>query len=118
MKTTDFTSGTMVYGQDNEPVGEIVEIWAETTAHGCLPLSRYLVDDYGPIKGTRDLMTTTHGYLQVRSGHFLGMGGRDLWIPLSAVAAQGKSSQVKLTITAQMSEIHFARRSSRLQQAA
>ena len=117
MNTTDFTTGTLVYGQDNAPVGEIVEIWAETGTHGCLPLTRYLVDDYGPIKGTRELLSTTHGYLQVRNGHFLGMGGRDLWIPLSAVGEQAEP-RVTLNITAEVSESHFARRSSRLQQAA
>ena len=55
MNTTDFTKGTLVYGQDDEPIGEIVEVWAETGTHGCLPLTRYLVEDYGPVKGTGEL---------------------------------------------------------------
>lgn len=118
MNTTDFTTGTLVYGQDDELIGEIVEVWAETGTHGCLPLTRYLVDDYGPVKGTRELLSIEHGYLQVRNGHFLGMGGRDLWIPLSAVAEQAEPSRVILNITADVSETHFARRSSRLQPAA
>jgi hypothetical protein len=118
MNTTDFTTGTLVYGQDDELVGEIVEIWAETATHGFLPLTRYLIDDYGPIKGTRELLSTTHGYLQVRNGHFLGMGGRDLWIPLSAVGAQTEPSRVALNIMANVSEIHFGQHSSRIQQAA
>jgi hypothetical protein len=118
MNTTDFTTGTLVYGQDDEPVGEIVEVWADTATHGSLPLTRYLVDDYGPIKGTRELLSTTDGYLQVRNGHFLGMGGRDLWIPLTAVAAQDEPSRVTLNITANVSELHFTRPSGGIQQAA
>lgn len=118
MNTTDFTKGTLVYGQDHEPIGEIVEIWAETAGHGCLPLSRYLVEDYGPITGTRELLTTADGYLQVRQGHFLGMGGRDLWVPLSAVQSHHAGSGVTLAVTANAGEVHFAQRSRRFQQAA
>lgn len=118
MNTMDFTKGTVVYGQDNEPVGEILEVWADTATHGCLPVSRYLTEDYGPIKGTRELLTTSDGFVQVRQGHFLGMGGRDHWIPLSAIQSEGADSRITLTVIDRSSEARFGIDSSRMQQAA
>ena len=118
MNTMDFTKGTIVYGRDSAPVGEIVEVWAKTETHGCLPVSQYLTEDYGPVKGTRDLLTTTDGYLQVRQGHFLGMGGRNVWVPLAAVDSYEAGSPVTLTVSALDGELDFASAANRFQQAA
>jgi hypothetical protein len=75
------------------------------------------VDDHGHITGTRELLTTTRGYLQVRQGDFLGMGDRDLWVPLSTVQSSQSASPITLAVTARAGEAHFAGRSSRIQQA-
>ena len=85
MNTASFTPGMTVYASDGAALGQIEEIWAQTASHGLLPLSRYLIQDYGPIRGTAPLLTTDDGYLQIRQDSFLGFGGRVLQIPLSAV---------------------------------
>jgi hypothetical protein len=85
MKTTDFTPGMTVLDFDKSLAGEIKEVWVLTSAHGYMPMSRHLISDYGPIKGNREALQTEEGFLQIRKDAFLGLGGQDSYIPLSAI---------------------------------
>jgi hypothetical protein len=85
MKTTDFAPGMTLLALDNSLIGEIKEVWALTPVHGYVPVSRHLISDYGPIKGNREAMETEEGFPQIRKDAFLGLGGQDSYIPLSAV---------------------------------
>jgi hypothetical protein len=110
--------GMNIFGQDNVEIGTIKEVWAQTEAHGYLPVSRYLLQDYGPIKGTGQILSMEEGYLQVRSRNSGGSDPRDLWVPLHAVGQVDMGTTVTLKADAGTYESQFARRPEWLQRAA
>ena len=107
MNTLDFTRGMTVRAHDGNILGTIEEIWAETRSHGLLPVTRHLVADYGPVKGTHETLSSPDGYLQVRQGAIFGLGGRDLHIPLSQVERVESSSTAVVGLPANVCEVAF-----------
>jgi hypothetical protein len=118
MKILDVTSGMTVFGKDRVELGTVKEVWAETEGHGLLPVSRHLIEDYGPIKGTSHLRTIDRGYLQVRQGDSLGFGGRDLWVPLHIVERVDSQSGATISLTSEHCETTLIDRPELLPQAA
>src|SRR5579875_1722369 len=82
----DIRGGMNVYGMDGENLGTIAEVWIEIPGHGYVAKSHFELNNYGPIRGTTDMVRGADGYVQVREG----MGMRyeheeDLFIPLTAI---------------------------------
>ena len=107
MKALNFIPGMNVVGKDNIELGTIQEVWIETETHGCLPVSRCLMDDYGPVRGTGELFATKEGYLQVRGGDTLGFGGRDLWVPFHAIEGTQTATCASVRMPAGLCETRF-----------
>lgn len=104
-KTIDFNASMTITDVDGNVLGQVVEVWAQTSGHGCLPLSRYLLNDFGPVKGTNELLSTPHGYLQVRQRTGLGLSSRDVYIPISAVLAMNSATHATLRWDASTCEV-------------
>lgn len=102
MNTTDFQLGMTIYSQDGISLGRIHEIWAHTHSHGMLPVSQYLIQDFGPIRGTTDLLTSRDGYLQVRGNRVPGEH-RDLYLPLADVRSIDSPTRATTKSPAQVS---------------
>lgn len=96
---TDFQTGMMVYSADGIPLGRIHEVWADTETHGSVPMSHHLLKNYGPIRGTDDLLATSRGYLQVRRRDCQTSELQDVLIPLAEVQSivPAESATVKGT---------------------
>ncbi|HEX8918668.1 MAG TPA: PRC-barrel domain-containing protein [Chloroflexota bacterium] len=101
-RSTDFQRGMTVYSRDGMYLGEIKEIWAETASHGHLPISQYLLQDYGPIKGSADLLTSTQGYLHVRQGGIFTADRQDIYVPFTEV----HTVNARESVTVQLPETH------------
>lgn len=110
--------GMTIFSQDNVKLGTVQEVWAETAAHGCLPVSRYHLQDYGPVKGTGPILSTEQGYVQIRQNKAGGFRRRDLWVPLHAITRVDTDKSGTLKADAHTLESHFVRQPEGLQQAA
>lgn len=97
-RTSDFQRGMTVYGLDGVQLGEVKEVWAETPSHGHLPVSQYLLQDYGPIRGTAGLLDTADGYLHVQQGGMFTSDRQDLYIPLLEVHTVTACERVTLRL--------------------
>lgn len=102
LRTTDFQPGMTVYGRDGVSLGQVQEVWARTGSHGSLPVSRYLLEDYGPIKGTRDFLATSDGYLQVQLGGRFSSEHHDLYFPLANMRLTGSPMSATVEFPAEM----------------
>lgn len=87
MQTTDIAPGMKVWSEDGAELGSVQEVWAATPS-GHLPVSQNLLKDYGPISGSSDHLTSEEGYVHVKKDAVLGMGGRDLYVPLNIIRAR------------------------------
>lgn len=99
-RTQDVQIGMTVYSEDGTYLGQIKEVYAETALHGFLPVSQYLLQDYGVIRGTSSLLDTTDGYLQVQQGGVFSADRQVLRIPLADV----QSVTARESATVQVSE--------------
>lgn len=106
MNTTDFQPGMTIYSRDGVSLGRIQEIWARTASHGLLPVSEYLLEDFGPVRGTRDLLTSSDGYLHVR-GNWVSGERHDLYLPLAAIQSIDSPASATIKSPAQVSHQDF-----------
>ena len=97
MKTTDITRGMTVYSHDGQELGVVEEVWANVQSHGHLPVSRYLLRDYGPVRGNAELFDGCDGYVQIRQGSLLGLGGNDRFLALSAITSIRSRDSLAIT---------------------
>jgi hypothetical protein len=118
MNATDIARGSTVYATDGQVVGEIQEVWANTRLHGYLPVSRYHISEYGPVRGNTELLATEEGYVQVRHGATLGYGGAEIFVPLASVRHGDEAGTVALKWTFEMAELLGSKRPEDLQRAA
>lgn len=111
MFTTDFVQDMTVYSTDGILIGHVYDVLADTP-HGLLPLSRHLLADYGPIRGTAAQLTTPHGLLHVRNGKGYLEGHHDLYFPLDAVAFRSGTT-LRVHLSAQQSHAEYCRQGDR-----
>jgi hypothetical protein len=110
--------GMEIFGQDDVKLGTVKEVWAQTESHGYLPVSRFLLQDYGPVRGTSQILSMEEGHLQVRPGNSSGSNSRDLWVPLHAVSHVDTEACVTLKADASTYESYFTRQPEWLEHAA
>lgn len=108
MNTTDFQPGMTIYSADDISLGQVQEIWAQTDSHGTLPVSQYLLQDFGPVHGTADLLTSPDGYLHVQQGNWLSGERHDLYIPLAAVQSIHSPASASVTSPAHVCQRRYA----------
>jgi hypothetical protein len=116
MNTTDFQPGMTIYSRDGILLGRVQEIWAHTATHGMLPVSEYLLQDFGPIRGTTDLLTSSDGYLHVRGNRI--PGEYDLYLPLASVQSIDSPTSATSKFPAQFCRQHHTALPQLVRQAA
>lgn len=102
MRTTDFQPGMTIFSRDGMALGRIQEIWVQTPSHGTLPVSQYLLQDFGPVRGTCDLLSSSSGYLHIQDGNWLSGPRNDMYIPLAAVKSIDAPSRATLKAPAEI----------------
>lgn len=85
MKAANFQKGMDVYGVDGTKIGRVVETWPWVDGYGLLAKSRREIADYGPVKGTTELLGNCgSGYLQVVKNRWLETR-EERYVPFSDV---------------------------------
>jgi hypothetical protein len=116
MNATDFAPGMSVYDGEYGSIGKIVEVWVET-AHGHLPFSRTMLEEYGPVEGVAPLLRAKSGFLQGRQDGIFTPKSEDLFIPLSSVVSVDPPQSITLNCSGDSSLQTFAERPGTLQTA-
>ena len=107
MQVSDINAGMTVFDSDGTELGQVMEAWAYTEGYGYIARKEYEIADYGPVGGTTTLMETDAGYFQVKQGHLLGVGGRDLYVPMSEVQSVVPEERVTLHSTREVCEERY-----------
>lgn len=75
-----------VLAHSGEKLGTVRDVWAYLPEYGYVQASRFVLSDYGPIRGTAHLLEGADGYVQVAQRRGIRRENEsDLYIPLGAV---------------------------------
>lgn len=85
-------------------------MWPYTESHGYISRKDHELVDYGPIGGTTELVVSDTGYFQVTKLELLGLGGRALYVPFSAVQGNIPGERVTVNCTEGTCEALFGER--------